>query len=138
MGEWGRRIGAVVAGLIVAVLIIMAVQAVSGALYPAPPDLDFTDREAVAAYARQLPIGALLIVALSYLLGSLAAGATVGRLARDRHTWLGVVAGVVLTLAGFMNLAAIPHPVWFAVITTVTYIPSAWLGVRLARGGHTG
>jgi len=117
VGASARRIGSVVAGLIVVVLIILAVQAVSGALYPAPPDLDFTDREAAAAHVWQLPNGALLIVALSYLLGSLAAG-------------------VVLTLAGFMNLAAIPQSVWFAVLTTVTYVPGAWLGVRLARGRH--
>ncbi len=138
MGRWVRRVSAVAAGLFVAVLIIMAVQALSGLLYPAPPGLDLTDREAFAAYARQLPIGALLIVELSYLLGSLAAGATVAWVARDSHTRLAMAAGVVLTLAGFTNLAAIPHPVWFAVLTTVTYIPCAWLGVRVVRGRHAG
>ena len=55
---------------------------------------------------------------------SVAAGATVGRLSHDGHTRLSVVAGAVLTLAGFIHLAAIPHPVWFAVLSTVTYIPA--------------
>lgn len=39
-----------------------------------------------------------------------AAQVTVGRLARDRHMRLGVVVGVVLTLAGFMNLARFHTP----------------------------
>ena len=64
----------------------------------------------------------------------MAAGATVGRLAHDGHTRLGVVAGVVLPLAGFIHLAPIPHPVLFAVQTTVPYIPGAVLGVRVTGG----
>jgi len=55
------------------------------------------------------------------------------RLAPAHATVSPVVAGVAVTLAGFMNLAAIPHPVWFAVLTTVTYIPGGVLGMRVTR-----
>jgi hypothetical protein len=50
--------------------------------------------------------------------------ATVGRLSHDGHTRLSVVVGAVLTLADFIHLAAIPHPVWFAVLTTVPSFPA--------------
>jgi hypothetical protein len=40
--------------------------------------------------------------------------------------------GALLTLAGFANLAAIPHPLWFGVLSTLTYVPCAVLGAAAA------
>lgn len=124
----GRRIGAVVAGLFGSVVLIMAVQAVGTWLYPPPPDTDFTDPEALAALMAQMPLGALLMVELSYVAGSLGGGVIVRLVSADRAAVQAVVVGGLLTLAGFANLAAIPHPLWFAVLSTVTYVPCAMLG----------
>ena len=128
----GRRIGAVVAGLAGSVVLIMAVQAVGTWLYPPPPGTDFTDPEAVAALMAQIPLGALLMVELSYVVGSLAGGVVVRLVTPDRATVLAVRVGGLLTLAGFANLAAIPHPLWFGVLSTVTYVPCAVLGAAAA------
>lgn len=124
-----RGIAATAAGMAAAILLIMAVQALGLRLYPLPPDVDPADPAALARVLRDAPVGALLMVELSYAAGSLAAGSVVGLLAR-RHAFLlaGIVGGL-LTLAGFANLAAIPHPAWFAVVSTVTYLPCALLGV---------
>ena len=124
----GRRIGAVVAGLFGSVILIMAVQAVGTWLYPPPPGTDFADPEAVAALMAQIPLGALLMVELSYVVGSLGGGVIVRRVSPDRATVLAAVLGGLLTLFGFANLAAIPHPLWFGVLSTVTYVPCALLG----------
>ena len=128
----GRRIGAVVAGLAGSVALIMAVQAVGTWLYPPPPGTDFTDPEAVAALMAQIPLGALLMVEVSYAAGSLGGGAIVRLVTPDRTTGLAVVVGALLTLAGFANLAAIPHPLWFGVLSTLTYVPCAVLGAAAA------
>ena len=133
-----RRVGAVVAALFGSVVLIMAVQAVGAWLYPPPPGTDFADPEAVAALMAQIPLGALLMVELSYAAGSLAGGAIVRLVTADRATVLAAVVGGLLTLAGFANLAAIPHPLWFGVLSTVTYVPCAVLGaaaVARLRGG---
>ena len=130
----GRRIGAVIAGLFGSFILITAVQAVGTWLYPPPPGTDFTDPESVAALMAQIPLGALLMVELSYAVGSLGGGAIVRRVSPDRTTVLAVVLGGLLTLAGFANLATIPHPLWFAVLSTVTYVPCALLGaIAVAR-----
>jgi hypothetical protein len=84
----GRRIGAVVAGLAGSVALIMAVQAVGTWLYPPPPGTDFTDPEAVAALMAEIPLGALLMVELSYAAGSLGGGAIVRLVTPDRTTVL--------------------------------------------------
>ena len=123
----GRRIGAVVAGLLGSVVVIMAVQAVGTWLYP-PPGTDFNDPDAVAALMAQIPLGALLMVELSYIAGSLGGGAIARLVTPEGATRRAIVVGGLLTLAGFANLAAIPHPLWFGVLSTVTYVPCALLG----------
>lgn len=128
MRIWLARLAAVAAGLVVSVVLITAVQAISVRLFPPPPGLDPNDPAALARFMQQLPIGALLLVALSYAVGSLGGGVGVGFVARRAAYGPAAVVGGLLTVAGFMNLAAIPHPAWFAVVTTLTYVPCALLG----------
>ena len=138
MHVWLREIAAAAAGLAAGVVLITAVQALGVRLYPLPPNIDLSDPEAMARVVRDAPAGALLMVELSYAVGSLAAGAVIGLLAR-RHAFVpaGILGGL-LTVAGFANLAAIPHPAWFAVVSTVTYVPCALLGVLGVRRWRAG
>lgn len=123
-----RRIVAVIAGLAGSMAVIMAVQAAGVRLYPPPPGADFTDPDALAALMAQMPLGALLMVELSYAAGSLAGGAVVHLVVRKRTTGPLLVVGWLLTLGGVANLAAVPHPLWFAGLSTVTYLPCVFLG----------
>ncbi len=128
MRIWLVRLAAIVAGLVVSFVLITAVQQISVRLFPPPGGMDPNDPAAIARFMQQLPIGALLLVALSYAVGSLGGGVGVGLVARSAAYGLAAVVGGLLTLAGFMNLAAIPHPAWFAVVTTLTYVPCTLLG----------
>ena len=139
MRYWLARLATVVAGLVVSVVLIAAVQAISVRLFPPPPGMDANDPAAIARFMQQLPIGALLLVALSYAVGSIGGGVGVGLVARRAAYGLAAVVGGLLTVAGFMNLAAIPHPAWFAVVTTLTYVPCTLLGTYATarwRGQH--
>ena len=133
-----RRIAAVVAGLPGSVALIMAVQALGVRLYPPPPGTDFTDPAELAALTAQMPLGALLMVELSYAAGSLAGGALVGLVAPARTRGPLLVVGGLLTLAGFANLAALPHPLWFAVLSTLTYVPCVFLGAAAVARRRAG
>ena len=133
MHVWFRGIAATAAGMAAAIVLIMAVQALGLRLYPLPPDVDLADPADMARVLRDAPAGALLMVELSYAAGSLAAGSVVGLLARHHVFLLAGIVGGLLTVAGFTNLAAIPHPAWFAIVSTVTYLPCALLGVLGVR-----
>lgn len=37
-----------------------------------------------------------------------------------------------------MNLVAIPHPLWFSIMTVLVFIPSAWLGGRMVAADTAG
>ena len=129
-----RRIAAVVAGLPGSVALIMAVQALSVRLYPPPPGTDFADPAELMAQ----PLGALLMVELSYVAGSLAGGALAGLVAPNRTRGPLLVVGGLLTLAGFANLTALPHPLWFAVLSTLTYVPCVFLGAAAVARRRAG
>ena len=78
----------------------------------------------------QMPLAAFLGVELSYVAGSLVAGAVLGWLARSHILRLAIALGVFLTLMNFMNLTQVPHPTWMAVLTTITFLPLTWLAAR--------
>ena len=60
----------------------------------------------------------------------------VGRFVLAHHTIRAGTIGVFLMLAGFMNLAQIPHPIWFAVLSTISFIPMTLLGAKVGLKGN--
>jgi len=130
-----RAVLSTLLALIVGSVLISLVQSLGHVLYPFPGELDLNDPEALAKVIAQAPVGALLMVELAYVVGCFAAGALVVRLAPGFGLRLPVIVGALFTVAGFMNMAAIPHPLWFAVLTTVTYIPMSVLGAKALGEG---
>ena len=118
-----RRILAVVAGLIVAAVVVAGVEAASSVLYPLPEGIDHTDREAMTAAIAQLPTTAFLAVLVAWGLGALAGAWTAVRISGVAVT--GYIIGALLLAAGVANLLAIPHPVWM------------WPGALVAVGAGT-
>ena len=126
-----RRILSVIAGLLVAMVVITGVEAVIPLLYPVPPGLDMKDPAAFKVYVAALPIGALLMVILAHSLGALV-GAVVATLIAGRASiWPGMIVGALVMVAGIVNLFQISHPVWFSVVDLLLYLPAAYGGARL-------
>ena len=57
-----RKISAVVLGVVTAVVLIIAIEALGHAVYPPPDDLDTSNIEALQAYVMNAPLAALLFV----------------------------------------------------------------------------
>jgi hypothetical protein len=127
----GRKILAVIGGVVLGGIVVFVVEWVSSLIYPPPAGLDMTDKEAMKAYVATLPIGALLFVLLAYVLGSLSGGWLAAKIARDSKIRLSLIAGGVLLLFGIINLVTIPHPLWFAVLTVLVFLPAAYFGGKL-------
>ena len=127
----GRKILAVVGGVILGGVVVFVVEWISSKVYPLPPGLDLNNREAMKAYVAALPIGALLFVLLAYVLGSLAGGWLAAKIARDSRLHLPLTVGGVLLFFGIINLVTIPHPLWFAMVSILVFLPAAYLGGRL-------
>ncbi len=120
---------AVTGAFVVGLVVMTVTQMANMALFPPPPGFDFNDPDALAKLMAVIPLGALLGVELSYALAGLAAGAVVAAISKWKPMVLASIVGGAFTLAGFANLASLPHPLWFAVLSTATYVPAALAGV---------
>ncbi len=128
-----RRILAVVAGLVVAMAVVFAVEALGGIAFPPPPGMDPADPDSVRHNMASVTIGALVFVLVAWTLGALAGSYVVGRLIGPGGWRWGLVAGAFVMLGGIANMTRIPHPLWFVLTSPAVVIGAAVLGAWLSR-----
>lgn len=123
-----RSILAVIAGMLVAFVIIALVEMVGMRVYPPPAGMDPRDPESIKAAMAQIPLGALLVVLLAYAAGSVAGGWIAARFAPRARLMHAMIVGAILLGAGIMNMTMFPHPGWFWVSAIAIYLLGAWSG----------
>jgi len=134
MGTVLRSILAVVAGFVVASVVMMAVETVNGrVLHPQLGRIaeGMTDREAIKSLLASAPIGAFLVVMAGWAIGSLAGGWLAARVARRAPVGHALVLGALLTLGGIANNLMVPPPLWFWITSLLVLLPAAYAGGRL-------
>ncbi|MGH7693499.1 MAG: hypothetical protein ACRENH_00885 [Gemmatimonadaceae bacterium] len=123
-----RRFLAIVAGLVAAMAIIFAIEAVGRLLFPLPAGMSLTEPQSLRERADMIPVGALASVLVAWTLGALAGSYSVGRLIGARGASLAYVAGgVVLVWAALMTMR-MPHPIWFVAATPILIVGATILG----------
>ena len=130
-----RSIAAVVAGFVVASIVMMIIESINGRfLFPelGKAAEGVTVREKIRALVAGAPVGALLVVIVGWILGGIAGGWTTARLSARSTLRHGLVLGALLMLAGVANNLMIPPPLWFWIASLVVLMPAAYFGARLA------
>lgn len=131
MKEVLRNTLAAMAGALTGMMLILAIQAFALRLYPLPAGLDTKDAAAMGAYFKTLPLGAFLMVLLSYFVGVLAGSHVAGRLSSDGGSRQGVMVTGLFVAASLLNLRGLPHPVWFWIANFAVVIGGGWIGIKL-------
>jgi hypothetical protein len=129
----GQRILGVIAGVIMGMFFIYVVEAIGHSIFPIPEGVDFNDPKAMEAFIADAPLGSLLFVILAYIVGSFLAGLFTRIISKRQGKYLPLVSGAILMAAGIMNVVMIPHPLWMTILAIVVFLPSAWLGGKVAR-----
>ncbi len=119
---------AVFVGVFVGSLVVWATQMIENYMYPAPPNFNVEDKEALAQLIANAPIGAKLMIIFGYIAGSFVGGLLTQLIAQSRNLIPSICAGVVLLIAGIITLINIPHPTWMVVVNLLVFIPFAYLG----------
>jgi hypothetical protein len=128
-----RNTFAIVSGLFATMIVITFVELANARLFfPAPSGMDWTNKQAVAAFAVSLPIAALLVVLAGWLLGAFVGAAVAARLS-TRPLLAGLVIGALVVAGTLLNSLEIPHPTWVILTGTLLPIPVAWLAAHCAR-----
>lgn len=123
-----RKVLAILAGLIVGIFAVAAIEKISGTLYPPPRGLDPADTAALRQHIESLPTTAFVLVLLAHALGSFGSTFVCALIEKSKFvigTW---ILGGTFLFFGILNLILIPHPFWFEVMDALLYLPMALLG----------
>ncbi len=133
-----RKIVAIVAGVVVAVVVLFAVESIGHAIFPPPENIDFNDPQQLSDLLASIPIGALLFVPLAWFLGSLSGGVLAIMISREQALLMASIVAAFILAGAVATLMAIPHPLWLVItgigsILLSTFVATK-IGVRLLPG----
>jgi hypothetical protein len=123
----------VIAGFVVASLVMLVFEYANSILFPIPSDLDWRDPAAVRALTASLPWTAHILVIVGWMAGSFIGGWATSKLSREEAYRASFALGVILTLAGLYNVMLLGHPLAFSVIAVPMFIIFTYLGHRYYR-----
>ncbi|REJ85140.1 MAG: hypothetical protein DWQ36_14760 [Acidobacteria bacterium] len=124
-----RSAGAVALSLLVAFILVVALEWVSSILHPFPEG-EFDMLEHVAAY----PQWVLAFVVVWWGATTFLAAWMATRLGEGRHPAHGWCVGLLLLAAVAMNQSMLPYPLWFEVANYVVFVAATVCGARLGAG----
>lgn len=127
-----RRILGLLAGIVVTAVLVGVVESLGHLVYPPPEGLDLTNPESLKAYMSAVPIGAMLSVLVAWAVGTMAGAGLAGVIARDKECLLGTILGALFLIGAIVNMAMIPHPLWFWIAGILVFPLAAFVGIREA------
>ncbi len=129
-----KNIAAAIAGIVTAFVLIMLIEKLGHIIYPPPPDLDFSDPEALRPYIATLPFLALLFPMIAWVVGTFAGTVVACKIGTANPLLFAAIVGGLVLAGTIANLIMIKHPLWFSVVSLVAIVASAWIAVRVASG----
>ena len=127
-----RSILAVLLGIVVGMLVVMAGDALVGRLFPLAPGVDPNDPTSLAQAIAAMPIAALLMLLVGWVTAAAVGAGVAARLARRAPVPHGLIVAAIILAATVANLILIPHPTWMLPAACVLIPVAGWVGVRLA------
>ncbi len=112
-----RNILAVIAGIVLAVLIIGITESAGHAMFPPPEGFDVNDPAAREHLWEVIPEESKAMVAIAWFLGSLVGACAA--IAISRHVLPAWIVGLVIAAMGLWTGQLFPHPLWMVVAAAV-------------------
>lgn len=123
---------ATVAGIIVGVFTIWAMEAIGHLLFPLPAELTPTNLEELKQVVMIMPIKSLLVVIIAQIIGVFS-GMYVGFIMqRENLTPLYIIAGLFI-FSTVLNLILMPHPTWFMITDLLSILLVSLLFIRSVK-----
>jgi hypothetical protein len=126
MKSAGRILLAVVAGMALAFVLVVAVELFSAVVHPLPADFDGNIPEHVRRYPQWVLGVAALMWAATAAAATWVAARIGGRLA-------GAVVALLLASALVFNLSLLPYTMWFKIAMPAAFAAACLLGVKSGR-----
>src|SRR5262245_1729895 len=123
-----RTLAAIVVGMFVAFVLVVAVELFSSMVHPLPEDFGGTPEE-MCRHVERYPPWVLALAVPAWAVTAFAGTWTAKRLG---NLWSSAIVGLLLLTALVFNISMLPYPLWFK-IANLLLIPAAiFAGGRLA------
>ena len=123
-----RTFAAVIAGLVVCILLLVAVEAFSAVVHPFPPDTKQTHEE-ICRHVEHYPTWVLAVCVPLWGFAAFASSWTAGKIG---NVYSYAIVGVLVFIALAGNLVMLPYPLWFRTVMA-TMILFAIVAARPAK-----
>ena len=127
-----RTILGIVAGVVVAFVVLMGLEMAGHAAMPPPAGLDPADPEDLKQMVASASTAAKAWVVFAWFAAVVAGGWVARRL--SRASWAGWVIAGLIVVGGIANIMMIPHPLWMQIAAVVAPLLGGWLVTRLPAG----
>lgn len=127
-----RTILGIVAGVVVAFVVLMGLEMAGHAAMPPPAGLDPADPEDLKQMVASASTAAKAWVVFAWFAAAVAGGWLARRL--SRASWAGWVIAGLIVVGGIANIMMIPHPLWMQIAAVVAPLLGGWLVTRLPAG----
>jgi hypothetical protein len=128
MAKAFRVFAAIIAGMVVAFILVVAVELFSAVVHPVPPDFKGTMEEMCLHVARY-PQWVLAVVVPAWAGTAFVSTWLSGRLG---NRFCALFIGILLLAAVIYNLSMLPYPLWFKVANLLAIPTAILLGDRLS------
>jgi len=129
----GRKILAVVAGLVTGFVLVACIEAIGYIFYPPPAGLDMTSTEQMGAYIQTLPTGAFLFVLAAWTIATFGGGLVACLVAKTKPMMFASIIGFCLLAASVFNLVMHPHPTWFSISAVIAIVVATHLAGKIGK-----
>jgi hypothetical protein len=127
-----RSIGAVFAGMVAALVVVLGVETIGLQVFPQPPGMDALNPESVRQHLSEIHVGSFVTVIIAWALAAFA-GPFVARRIAGAATWPPLVVIALFALMCAYNLIAVPSPRWMIPAAVVFVGAGALMGLRLEK-----
>ena len=132
-----RNILAVIVGVVVGWIVFIVIQAVLPFIFPPTVYLDLNSQAAIEAYMASITPAMFAVVLAGYAIVSFIAGLLIGKVAASKGNLIPFIVGGIFMVGWILNLIALPHPKWVAIVGFFMFIPFTVLGKGLTAGAAT-
>ena len=127
-----RTILGIVAGVVVAFVVLMGLEMAGHAAMPPSAGLDPADPEDLKQMVASASTAAKAWVVFAWFAAAVAGGWVARRL--SRASWAGWVIAGLIVVGGIANIMMIPHPLWMQIAAVAAPLLGGWLVTRLPAG----
>ena len=124
---------AIVIGIVVAGIIIMSGELALSKIYQLPEGINVEDKQQMSIAISRMPSYLFMLLLLTHAVASFIGGIVATLLSNRTEQLPAIIVGIILTIAGIINVLQFEHPIWFIIANIFAYLPLSWLAFKALR-----